>query len=232
MYGIPTINAQSPSFKPSVAPPTKSSICLYGGFCDDNIACIAGTTCVQQSPYYSQCLPDFTNENSVFATKNSCSLMYGNCGTTKKCCNSAFTCSTTELKCVPIEPPQCSNPTNFNPTSAPSIAPTAAPSSAPTISDHCDTSKVNLLNFEAWRREGGLWVGDIYSSSKDIKLKINTFSDWRVFFLRSQWGSIYICRMAVSIPTVRRFHLHQYHWESSASKKYFRISPTRSPKVL
>lgn len=155
MNGISTILAQSknPSFKPSVVP-TKTPICLYGGFCDDNSACIEGTKCAQQSPYYSQCLLDFTNENSYFATQNSCSLIYGNCGTTKKCCNSAFTCSATELKCVPVESPQCLNPTNFNPTAAPSVAPTVGPSAAPT----CDASKVNLLNFEAWKREEGLWV--------------------------------------------------------------------------
>lgn len=159
MCGIQTMKAQSKSpssVQPSAAP-IKSSICLYGGFCDGNSACISGSKCIKHSPYYSQCMPDFTDENSSFAAKNGCSLMYGNCGVTKKCCNGAFSCSA-EQKCVPVEPPICSNPAHYSPTAAPSIAPTVLRSAAPTFNGNCDTSKVNLRNFEAWKREEGFWV--------------------------------------------------------------------------
>eukprot|EP00597_Dinobryon_sp_UTEXLB2267_P011290 CAMPEP_0170129264 /NCGR_PEP_ID=MMETSP0020_2-20130122/21733_1 /TAXON_ID=98059 /ORGANISM="Dinobryon sp., Strain UTEXLB2267" /LENGTH=188 /DNA_ID=CAMNT_0010363483 /DNA_START=36 /DNA_END=600 /DNA_ORIENTATION=- len=54
-----------------VAPPTaagKTAICLYGDCTDPATACIPGTICQYQNPYYSQCVEDPTYDSYSAAT--------------------------------------------------------------------------------------------------------------------------------------------------------------------
>lgn len=53
---------------------SSASICLYGGYCSSTADCVAGTSCVIFSAYYSQCLPDLNY------LPQTCIADYSQCG--------------------------------------------------------------------------------------------------------------------------------------------------------